>query len=406
MPVVRRILGAAAAGVALALVATACAHLPPPPPPPVPELATIDSSRVLTTVFLVGDAGAAASRKDRVFVELRRQAKAARRGSSIVFLGDNVYPRGVPDRTADTARFKEARFRLLIQAEMADSTGLRTIFVPGNHDWARHGEDGWASVQRADLLLREHASEKHVKVEQLPSLGCPGPATTDLARGVRLVAIDTQWWLHRGSRPGRASDSARKALPRPDAECAVTTEKGILDSLTRLFHTTGDRLDIMVGHHPLATYSEHGGRFPWLQYLFPAVPTPIASWAWLPIGWIYPLGRRLVADRQDVVSKFNRAMRLALEGTFAADRPFLYASGHDHGLQVLRGGLNRYYLVSGSGIEDHQNAVGRSRATMFAMARPGFMRLDVFNRDSVRLGVTVITKQNTAVESYRVWLKR
>ena len=140
--------------------------------------------------------------------------------------------------------------------------------------------------------------------------------------------------------------------------------------------------------------------------LFPAVPTPIASWAWLPIGWIYPVGRRLVADRQDMFSNENRAMRRAIEGTFGADRPFIYASGHDHGLQVLRGGQNRFYLVSGAGIEDHENQVGRGRTTMFAADRPGFIRIDVFNRDSVRLGVTVITKQNTAVESYRVWLKR
>jgi hypothetical protein len=372
----------------------------------VPELATIDSSRVLTTVFLIGDVGAAASNKDRVLVELRRQGRQARRGSSIVFLGDNVYPRGIPTPLADTTRFKEARTRLFIQAEIADSTGLRLIFVPGNHDWARQGEDGWASVQRAEVLLHDYATERRLRIEQLPSMGCPGPAVANLARGVRVVAIDTQWWLHRGSRAGRTTDSVRLALPNPGVACGVTTEAGLLDSLKKLFHSKGDLLDIMVAHHPLSTYSEHGGHFPWLQYLFPAVPTPIASWAWLPIGWIYPLGRRLVADRQDLVSKFNKAMRVALEGTFAEDRPFLYASGHEHGLQVLRAGTNRFYLVSGSGMEDHQNPVGHSRVTMFSAARPGFMRLDIFNRDSVRLGVTTITKQNTAVESYRVWLKR
>jgi hypothetical protein len=395
-----------AAAVTGGIITAACAHAPPGPPPPVPELATIDSSRVLTTVFLIGDAGAAASNKDRVLAELRRQGREARRGSSIVFLGDNVYPRGIPERLPDTTRFNEARTRLFIQAELADSTGLRTIFVPGNHDWARQGEDGWASVQRAEFLLRDYAKERRARVEQLPSMGCPGPAVASLARGVRLVAIDTQWWLHRGSRAGRVTDSVKKALPDPAVTCGVTTEVQLTDSLKKLFHSAGDYLDIMVAHHPLATYSEHGGHFPWLQYLFPAVPTPIASWVWLPIGWIYPLGRRLVADRQDLVSKFNRSMRAALEGTFAPDRPFLYASGHDHGLQVLRGGTNRFYLVSGSGMEDHQNAVGRGGATVFSAARPGFMRLDVFNRDSVRLGVTIITKQNTAVEAYRVWLKR
>ena len=154
----------AAGAIGCGLLAAACAHAPPAPPPPVPELATIDSSKVLTTVFLIGDAGAAASNKDRVLVELRRQGRAARRGSSIVFLGDNVYPRGIPERLPDTSRFNDARSRLFIQAEIADSTGLRIIFVPGNHDWARQGEDGWASVQRAELLLREYSKEDRKSV--------------------------------------------------------------------------------------------------------------------------------------------------------------------------------------------------------------------------------------------------
>jgi hypothetical protein len=372
----------------------------------VPELATIDSSRVLTTVFLIGDAGAAVSRKDRVLTELRRQAKEARRGSSIVFLGDNIYPRGLPAPEADSGRYKEGLFRLFVQAELADSTGLRVIFVPGNHDWARHGEDGWASIQRSDLALQEYAKARKVNVEQLPSMGCPGPAVTNLGRGVRLVAIDTQWWLHSASRPGRSTDSTRRALPDPDVVCPVTTEAGLVDSLKKTFRSPGDRLDIMVSHHPMETTSEHNGHFPWIQYLFPAVPTPIAKWLWVPIGWIYPVGRRLVADRQDAFSKANRAMRAAIESSFAEGRPFIYAAGHDHGLQVIRGGPNRYYLVSGSGMENHQNPVGKGSATMFASARPGFMRVDVFNRDSVRLGVTVVTKQNTAIESYRVWLRR
>src|SRR5258705_11810864 len=96
----------AAGAIGWALFGAACAHAPPPPPPPVPELATIDSSRVLTTVFLIGDVGAAASNKDRVLVELRRQGRQARRGSSIVFLGANVYPRGIPTPLSDTTRFK------------------------------------------------------------------------------------------------------------------------------------------------------------------------------------------------------------------------------------------------------------------------------------------------------------
>ena len=74
----------------------------------------------------------------------------------------------------------------------------------------------------------------------------------------------------------------------------------------------------MVGHHPLESHGEHSGR--------------------------------LLDHPQDLAGPENRRMRRALEGTFAGGSPFIYASGHDHSLEVIRRGPGRYSLVSGSGI--------------------------------------------------------
>lgn len=338
---------------------------------------------VATSVFLVGDAGAARP-GDRVLAELVRQAKLAPPRSTVVFLGDNGSPRGIPEDTA--ADYPEARRRLFVQAAVADSSGLRVIFVPGNHDWDRQRETGWPQVQREGRLLREYAADRKVAVELQPTGGCPGPVVTELG-GVRLVAIDTQWWLH-----------------SPTMRCSIATEAGLLDSLRTIHATASDRITILVAHHPLESHGEHGGYHPWIQYLFPLVPTPIAKWAWLPIGWIYPLGRRLLGDRQDLAGAENQRMRRAVDGTFSGQSPLIYASGHDHSLEVIRRGAGRYYLVSGSGIEHHQTAVGRGDSTAFASPAPGFMRVDVMADQRIRLDVTVVDQDQGPRQGFAAWL--
>ena len=370
---------------------------------PAPALAAVDSAAIETTVFLIGDAGHATP-QDRVLGELVRQGREATRPSVIVFLGDNVYPRGVPPDTAAT--FPDARNRLFVQARVGEKTGLRTIFIPGNHDWERQGSAGWANVQRQGILLRKFADSTGAKVELMPGAGCPGPVVTDLGRQARLIAVDTPWWLQRGARPGREAPGARRTMmPDPDVVCPMDTEAMVLDSLRTIHRDTARRIGIMVGHHPLDTHGEHGGYHPWMQYVFPLVPTPIASWLWVPIGWIYPLGRKLVGHPQDLAGAANRAMRKAIEGTFSAESPLIYAAGHDHSLEVMRRGPGRFYLVSGSGSEDHQSAVGRGPTTAFASRRPGFIRIDVMRDGRVRLGVTTLAPDGRSQESYQAWIK-
>ncbi len=364
---------------------------------PAPVEPALDTTALATTLFLIGDAGHVGP-GDRVIAELTRQGQAARRGATIVFLGDNVYPAGIPDETS--ASYPEARRRLYAQAKLAETTGLRVIFVPGNHDWDRQGEAGWAAVQRQDRLLRRFADSTGSQVELQPRAGCPGPTVTPIGARVRLVAIDTPWWLHGKARPGREPPGT------PRSDCAIDTEAGVLDSLRQIYRTTDGRMTVTVGHHPLVSHGEHGGFHPRIQYLLPVVPTPIARWAWLPIGWIYPLARRLVGNPQDLAGRANRTMREAIEGTFSDRAPFIYAAGHDHSLEVIRRGPNRFYLVSGSGTEEHQTAVGSGDSTAFSSSRPGFMRLDVFVDGRVRVGVTAIDEARQPREIYQAWLKQ
>src|SRR4029078_4412629 len=90
-----------------------------------------------------------------------------------------------------------------------------------------------------------------------------------------------------------------------------------------------------------------------------------------------------------ISSAQNRRMRDSIEKPFTAQPPLVYAAGHDHSLQVLKGGPSvRYILVSGAGSQGKIECTVRLRESYFiAPHRSGFMRLDIMRNKGVLLTV-------------------
>src|SRR5512132_596805 len=98
------------------------------------KIKDLDPQEIETTLFLIGDAGDPDPRAASVVLDsMKRQAAEAPGRAVVVFLGDNVYPSGVPVDSALT--WPDARRRLASQMD-AIPVGARGIFIPGNHDWA------------------------------------------------------------------------------------------------------------------------------------------------------------------------------------------------------------------------------------------------------------------------------
>jgi hypothetical protein len=347
---------------------------------------------VVTSVFLIGDAGAVHD-SDPVLLELTRQAKGAPRESAIVYLGDNVYPRGLP-KPDDPGR-EDAEKRLDRQIAVARESGIKAYFIPGNHDWARMTHEGWDAVRRSETFIKIRGEGL---AEQAPRYGCPGPQAVDVGRVIRLVLLDTQWWLHRADFP-RPIDSV--------STCVEYSQKLVLTRLQNILADSGGRRVIVAGHHPIASKSEHSGYFTVLQHLFPL--RAYRSWMWLPlplIGSLYPMarGNGIFAYAQDMGSRAYRHMRAEILRALAPHPPMLYASGHDHNLQVFRGPVAAYSVVSGAGTNGHQAPVGWTASTLYAVAAPGFMRVDVDRSGRVRLSVTAIDRSGKAHEATAIWL--
>jgi hypothetical protein len=348
--------------------AVACAGTAPPRAIPVPALPGQD---VAVRLYLIGDAGAPDPKGEPVLQALSGEIRGNRSPAVVVFLGDNAYPRGLPaPGEPDRA---EAERRLAAQVEAVTSAGATGYFVPGNHDWARYGRDGWESILRQEAFIDSVGGGA---ASLLPGGGCPGPSVVELGR-LRLVLVDTQWWLHSGPKPRH-----------PDSSCPTDAESEVVDSLQAALAVAPDRLVVVAAHHPLSSGGEHGGSFGLEDHLFPLLP--LVPWLWLPlplIGSLYPAARQHGISDQDIPSRAYQRLITAFNQAFADAPPSLYAAGHEHNLQVIADRPATLELVSGTGYYGHSGRAVPIRGSLFAKNASGFARLDVPHAGRARLAV-------------------
>ncbi len=354
------------------LVVASCGGNPRPAPPPVPLPA---SEEIEATLFLIGDAGAPVPGGDPVLGALTREIGDHGARSIVVFLGDNIYPSGMPDST-DPYR-AEAERRLDAQLDVLRNTGARGFVIPGNHDWNRFSPGGWEAIRRQEMHIRRRGNPR---AALLPGDGCPGPSVLDIGPRLRLIFLDTQWWLQPPPKP-----------VHPTSSCPADSPGEVSDSLQAALQGSGARHVFVFGHHPLVSGGPHGGYFEWTEHIFPL--RYLASWLWIPmpiIGSTYPLSRKWGMWPQDLSDPDYTRMRAALEDALTDHAPLVFASGHDHSLQVLGGRGAKYQLVSGAGYYGHTSPVTWRTETLYATRASGFMRLDVLTSSRVRLEVVTV----------------
>ncbi|MFQ5742105.1 MAG: metallophosphoesterase [Acidobacteriota bacterium] len=301
----------------------------------------------------------------------------------VVYLGDNIYENGLPDGEKHPDEYRQAVVRLNALVDVPRQTGARGIFVPGNHDWARGRRDGWEAIRRQGRYLSAMATQLDVDVELLPRDGCPGPEVVDIDDTLRMVALDTQWWLQEGPKP-----------LGEDSTCATTSEEGIVESLEEALENAGDRHVVVVAHHPPVTGGTHGGTWPFLEWVWP-------PWRMFerPYRWLGLYG-------QDLSSPRYAEMIAQLQTAFDAYPPLAFGGGHDHSLQVIEGKGPRFVLISGAASEAKavQAVSDPSFTSLYWKRAKGFMRLELMTDGRVRLVVSVVEDGPTSREDFRLWL--
>ena len=299
-------------------------------------------------LYLVGDAGLPPDNPENTALGLlKTMLDAEGPNSAVVFLGDNLYPSGLPAQETPGRAEGERRLDALIHT-VSEHLG-QVVFVPGNHDWGSQGLGGDRAALRRQEEYLEDAIDKGNTF--LPDQGLAGPIEVSLNDEITLVAIDTQWWLE-PNRPFGNTESFNL-----DQMGRVLTE--LEDVLLR---NEGKKL-IVVGHHPVYSKSEHGGFF----------NAPMS-----PVSFI----RRFLGTPQDFSNFAYRRLRKGLRGVFEQHDHLIYAAGHDHSLQYLPRNT-QHYIVSGSSTKTSYAAAANEGE--FTSSHSGFGRLMFYTDGSVWL---------------------
>ena len=329
-----------------------------------PALAQHRDTTVSYTLFMVGDAGEPYVKDTPIGDVLAKKIADVSGRSAVLFLGDNIYPAGLPAK--DSRKYDEAEGAIRTQVDFLRGLDTRGIFIPGNHDWAHWGKRGLEYITYQQQWID---SLKDERITLLPRNGCPGPVQIPLSDNTLLVILDTQWFLHQWDK-------------RRDADlCDVTTTSEALIMVENIFRTNRGKRIIVAAHHPLITYGEHGGIFTWKAHIFPL--EEMTKYVYLPlpvIGSIYPLYRKWFGHIQDTSHPLYKNFADGLRQIMGQYPGSIYVAGHEHALQyIVRDSI--HYIVSGSAAKTEY--VKKKDDAVFAEAVKGFTQLSILNDGTI-----------------------
>lgn len=324
-------------------------------------------NKVIYYLYLLGDGGEPGivnvAYKD-VLQSLRRQHEGT--PSAVVFLGDNIYPKGLEDEESPHRQTGE---KILNDQLKLIGEKSATFFIPGNHDWKRGRMQGLQQVLNQQAWID---SLKNPTIRFLPGGGCPGPVEIPLADHLVLVIMDSQWWLHPWEKPEGESSL-----------CEQKTPQEVMGALEDILQRNRGKQVVIAAHHPVYTYGQHGGRFTLKDHLFPLTNASKNLYFPLPVlGSIYPIYRKVFGSAQDLASPVYKTYSQGLVALLKQYPGTIHVAGHEHALEyILKDSI--HYLVSGAASK--AAPVKKKGYAKFARSEVGFVRIALHTSGDARI---------------------
>lgn len=299
------------------------------------------------TFFLIGDAGNAQLGASLTSLDYFKEDLAtASKNSTALFLGDNIYPVGMPPKKSPERALAEHRLQIQIDA-LTNFKGA-PIFIPGNHDWY----EGIKGLKRQEKMV-EKALGKNTF---LPENGC-GLDKIDINENLTLILIDSKWFI-----------TDWNNHPTINENCDIKTRERFIDELWGLFKKNRYKNVVVAMHHPLYSNGPHGGSFSVKDHMKPA---PV-------LGTFKNMLRSHVGIQTD---NFNiNYQNFIQQIELIADdfkNNIVFVSGHEHNLQYLENdGFKQ--VVSGSGSKQSPALAGYGAP--FTYGNHGYAKL-LFYKD-------------------------
>jgi Omp85 superfamily domain/Calcineurin-like phosphoesterase len=340
---------------------------------------------VVQRIFLVGDAGEMQKDKHPVCDWLKQQVDWNDKKNVLIYLGDNIYPEGMPPVGAKS--YEAAKRVMDYQVSVVQGKNARAFFVPGNHDWKEGRTGGWKQVKNESDYIE---SLQLPNVQLLPKNGCPGPEEVVIGDKLVLVCMDSQWWLQQNERPGLESD------------CDCKDEEAIITRLKDIIASHPDKLVVLAMHHPFYTHGKHGGYFTLKQHIFPLTELNPNLYIPLPvIGSIYPIARGVFGNIQDTRHPRYKDLIQRVEEVIKGHQNVVHVAGHEHTLQLLQHDSTTY-IVSGAGSKNTQVKTGKN--TLFAKEEKGFAEIEITESGKVTVKFYTVTSSSLQQPVYTLAL--
>jgi len=350
---------------------------------------TTSANEKILSLFLVGDTGEfhdKSQNKNYVLEALKTEIQQIEGASSIVYLGDNIYPSGLPP--VDDPSRSYAEKLLDAQLDLSEIVNGNTYFIPGNHDWNEYKNGGLQAIKRQEA----HVKAKGKNVKFYPENACGDPKIVKINSGLRFVFIDSQWWLQDWSK----EENINKG-------CSTKSREDLLQKMEEIFLEYKNDEIIVFMHHPIRSNGLHGGHFSLTHHLFPLHEKGI--WVPLPIiGSLYPIYRNVIGSKQDIPHALNKELTNGLTSIAKKLKVnVIFVAGHEHGLQYFEEQKLKY-IVSGAGSK--QTYTGRRNKASYARAATGYAKINFYqNFEAWVEFYTVAGFDQSPVLEYRAQLR-
>lgn len=322
------------------------------------------------TIYAVGDAGYINTQSKAVLGELSKATASNQAPSMVIFLGDNIYPHGMPSESKAEEYDRAAKI-LANQVSHLSSFNGEIVFIPGNHDWNGLKTGGIDYVRRQSKYFDNLPK---ANVSFLPENGCGGPVPLVLNEDLVMFIIDSQWWI---------KDWTKE--PQINEGCSINTREAFIKAFREEVALHKDKQIVVAMHHPLYSQGTHGEHYSVQNHLFPL--SKLVNWFYLPlpvIGSLYYYIRSGLGHPQDVKSPRYSSLKDALIKDLDYDRDLIFLAGHEHCLQYIKVDGD-HFLTSGAG--STKTAIANSKDLVYGHKAAGFMELHFYKNKEVWLTV-------------------
>ncbi|MEO1514128.1 MAG: BamA/TamA family outer membrane protein [Bacteroidota bacterium] len=314
------------------------------------QLSAQAPSPLLKRVYLLGNLDRLSDNAP-LFDQLSQRIQQDPHNVSVLLLGD-LYP-AKKDQT-ELLDQEKAHIRRLVDG-LRPSRGNLHIFG-GDKDWNNSGAKGDKHIRKLEKFI-----EKDLQLYKafIPSKSCPGPQIVELDESLSLIAINSQWFMHPYDRP-----------EAPQTDCKILSEADFWEELEEAIESVEGKNVIIAAHHPVYSNGPYAGK-------------KLARWHLLPVLGTFVLSHRQNIGRpSDLAYEAYAAFRFRMRELLSNYHSVIYASGHEHNLEVLKKGDN-YFLNSGALLK--QSKAAKAKSSLLSTARRGLLRLDYYQDGKVEV---------------------